>query len=116
MGSSSLTPRDRASLERILACIAAVDAYVLRTGIRWPIDDMTVDAVAKRIEEIGEIAKRVTPGTLATMPGVDWRGVRGFREVIAHDYEDVDVEVLVGVVRDDLPGLRTAIETMLAAP
>jgi uncharacterized protein with HEPN domain len=76
-----LTPRDRASLERILLCIAAVDAYVARTGIGWPIDDMTVDAVAKRVEEIGEIAKRVSPATLATMPEVDWRGVRGIREV-----------------------------------
>ena len=111
-----MTPRDRASLERILLCIAAVDAYVARTGIGWPIDDMTVDAVAKRVEEIGEIAKRVSPATLATMPEVDWRGVRGIREVIAHDYEDVDVEVLAGVVRDDLPGLQTAIVVMLATP
>ena len=51
----------------------------------------------ERIEEIGEVAKRLTPETLATMPGVSWRGIKGMREVIAHDYEEVDVEVLAGV-------------------
>jgi uncharacterized protein with HEPN domain len=76
---------------------------------------MAVDAIAKRIEEIGEVAKRLTPETLATMPGIDWRGVKGMREVIAHDYDDVDVEALEGVVRDDLPGLRAAVSAARAS-
>lgn len=69
----------------------------------------------ERIEEIGEVAKRLTPETLATMPGVSWRGIKGMREVIAHDYEEVDVEVLAGVVRDNLPGLRAAVGRALAS-
>jgi uncharacterized protein with HEPN domain len=36
------------------------------------------------------------------------------REVIAHDYDEVDTEILVGVVRDDLAGLRAAIGRRLA--
>jgi uncharacterized protein with HEPN domain len=109
-----MTPRDRARLERIIECIAAIDAYVARTGIEWPADGMAVDAIAKRLEEIGEIAKRLGPDTLATMPGVDWRVVKGMREVIVHDYEDVEVEILVDVVRDDLPDVLATISGALA--
>lgn len=109
-----MTPRDRDALERVVACIQAIDAYVTRTGEEWPLDDMAVDAIAKRVEEIGEAAKRLTPETLATMPAVNWRGVKGIREVIAHDYDDLDVEVLASVVRDNLPGLRDAIIQTLA--
>ena len=69
----------------------------------------------ERIEEIGEVAKRLAPETLATMPGVSWRGIKGMREVIAHDYEEVDVEVLAGVVRDNLPDLRAAVGRALAS-
>jgi uncharacterized protein with HEPN domain len=82
--------------------------------MEWPADGMAVDAIAKRIEEIGEIAKRLRPDTLATMPGVDWRAVKGMREVIVHDYEDVEVEILVDVVRDDLPDVLTTISRALA--
>ncbi len=108
-----MTPRDRESLERIIECIEAIDAYVSRAGADWPADDMAVDAIAKRIEEIGEVAKRVALDTLAAMPDVDWRGVKGIREVIAHDYDDIDVEVLASVVREDLPSLEAAIVGLL---
>lgn len=110
-----MTPRDRDALERIIDCIRAVDAYTTRVGADWPTDDMAVDAIAKRIEEIGEVAKRLAPETLMTMQGVDWRGVKGIREVIAHDYDDVDVEILAGVIRDNLPDLRAAVSRALAS-
>ncbi len=55
---------------------------------------MALDAIAKRIEEIGaeigEVAKRLDPGcwprcpgVLARMPRVDWNGVKGMRSIIA---------------------------------
>lgn len=110
-----MTPLDREALERILACIAAVEAYVSRAGADWAADPMAVDAIAKRIEEIGETAKRVTPGTLETMPAVNWRGVKGIREVLAHDYDEIEVDLLADIVRENLPGLRDAISSALAS-
>lgn len=95
MESCSLTPRDRQWLERIIAC---------------------VDAIAKRIEEMGEVARRLSPAILATMPGVDWKGVKAIREVIAHEYDEIDLEVLAHVVRSELPGLRDAVVGALTDP
>ena len=86
-----MTPRDKAVLERILECVGAVDAYVARVGVDWVDDGMAVDAIAKRIEEVGEVAKYLTPEILASMPSVDWRGVKGIRTVIAHDYDEVNI-------------------------
>jgi uncharacterized protein with HEPN domain len=106
-----MTPRDREALERIIECADAINAYVERTGDNWSDDGMAVDAVAKRLEEIGEQAKRITSDTLGAMPDVDWPNVKGMRDVIAHDYLDVQVEVVIDVVRDDLPGLRQAAST-----
>ena len=64
-------------------------------------------------KEIGKQAKRITSDTLGAMPDVDWPNVKGMRDVIAHDYLDVQVEVVIDVVRDDLPGLRRAACTAL---
>lgn len=109
-----MTPRDREILRRILDCIDAVDGYTVRVGANWSADDMAVDAIAKRVEEIGEVAKRLSPDALATMPGVDWRGVKGIRDVMAHDYLDVEIEVINDVVADYLPGLRAAVSRALS--
>jgi uncharacterized protein with HEPN domain len=109
-----MTPRDREILKRIIDCIDAVDGYTARAGAGWADDDMAVDAIAKRVEEIGEVAKRLTPEALELMPGVDWRGVKGIRDVMAHDYLDVEIDVIADVVADYLPGLRAAIIRVLS--
>lgn len=97
-----------------MACIEVVQTYVSRAGEDWATDGMAVDAIAKRIEEVGEVAKRLSPDLLGTMPEVNWRGVKGIREVIAYDYEEVDVELVAGVVRDNLPGVLAAVRRALA--
>lgn len=78
MAWSSMTPRDRGALGRIVECLDAIDAYTTRVGPGWPDDGMAVDAIAKRIEEIGEVAKRIDVATLAHMAEIDWRALRGF--------------------------------------
>jgi uncharacterized protein with HEPN domain len=103
-----MTPRDRASLERIIDCADAINAYVERGGPDWAGDSMAVDAIAKRLEEIGEQAKRISADTLGTMPEIDWGAVKGMRDVIAHDYLDVQIEAVIDVVRVDLADLRRA--------
>jgi uncharacterized protein with HEPN domain len=110
-----MTPRDRESLGRILECIEVVRVYAGRGGPNWSDDGMVLDAIAKRIEEIGEIAKRISAETIAAMPEVDWRGVRGIREILAHDYEDVEPDVLVDVVSSALPELHAAVVRVLKA-
>ena len=103
-----MTPRDREGLARIIECADAINAYVERAGSNWPDDSMAVDAIAKRLEEIGEQAKRITADTLGAMPEIDWVNVKGMRDVIAHDYLDVQIEVVMDVVRDHLSALRQA--------
>jgi uncharacterized protein with HEPN domain len=97
----------------MVECIDTIDGYVERGGAAWIEDGMVVDAVAKRIEEIGEVAKRIAPETLASMPEVNWRGLKGIREVIAHDYDEIEPEILADVVRDKLPAVREAVDRVL---
>lgn len=63
-----MDPADRISLVAIIEYVTKVRAYVRQTGDTWTTDDMTVDAIAKRLEEIGELSKRLGPDTLERMP------------------------------------------------
>ena len=42
-----------------------------------------------------------------------WRAIAGFRNVVAHDYLDIDLEVVWSVVERDLPKLAAAVERMV---
>jgi uncharacterized protein with HEPN domain len=77
---------------------------------------MALDAIAKRLEQVGELAKRLPMELLGCMPEVDWRGVKGIREVLVHEYEGVEVGVVTDAIATVLPGLLRAIETILAEP
>lgn len=67
------------------------------------------------MEEVGELAKRVSPAVLASIPGIDWRGAKAFREILAHSYGHLDLDVLIDVVERRLAGLLAAVGEALRA-
>jgi uncharacterized protein with HEPN domain len=50
------------------------------------------DAVLRRFEIIGEASNRLAPETQVLFPGLPFRQMRGMRNIIAHDYGDVDLD------------------------
>jgi len=92
--------------------IGMVHAYVRRAGPAWTSDRMAVDAIAKRLEEIGELAKRLSPAAIDELPGVDWRGIKGMREILVHDYGHVQIQIIGSVVHDELDDLERAISVL----
>lgn len=44
------------------------------------------------------------------MPDIPWKVAKGIRDVLAHDYLWLDIDVLETTVDDDLPALIAAID------
>ena len=72
------------------------------------------DAILRRFEIIGEAASRVSPETQASFPTVPFRSMRGMRNIIAHDYGDVDLDQVWKTATDDLPSLVKILERHFA--
>jgi len=68
-------------------------------------DTQLQDAVIRRVEIIGEAARRVSEGTRAAHPGLPWRQMIGMRNQVIHMYDGVDMEVVWSTVRENLPEL-----------
>jgi uncharacterized protein with HEPN domain len=109
-----MDPRHRRALEAILEHCAKIETYVAAAGPDWQGDDMAVDAIAKRLEETGEQAKMLSPELLLDMPEVDWRGLKGLRDFLAHNYPAVVVGIVASTIDDDLPVLVDAVRRHLA--
>ncbi len=76
-----------------------------------------LDAICMVLIAVGEAFKqadRQTEGKLlARYPGIDWTGVKGVRDVIAHGYFDVDAEEVFAICQNDIPVLIETVRIML---
>lgn len=76
-------------------------------------DDRIQYAVMMAYARIGEIVKNIPDELLATQPQVEWKDIKGFRDVLMHRYFDVNVARVWEAV-EKLPALQAAIEALLA--
>jgi uncharacterized protein with HEPN domain len=74
---------------------------------------MVVDAICKRIEEVGHNLWRISDELQALHPEIPWRKASGMRHVIAHDYGAIDIAIVARVCTDDLPSLVEQLEQLL---
>lgn len=77
-------------------------------------DERTRDAVIRNIEIIGEAAKNLPEEVIAKASEVEWRKVRGMRDVIAHGYFGLDVRLVWDIAKTKLEGLEAAVRALIA--
>lgn len=74
----------------------------------------TLDSICMLFIAAGENLKRVdqlTDGLLfEKCPKADWTGAMGFRDVIAHQYFQIDHEEVFAIIQDDLDTLLRSVE------
>lgn len=65
------------------------------------------------IIQIGELANRLSDEVKETNKGIPWRAIRGMRNLHAHDYENVDLEIVWNTLVEDIPMLKETLEKLL---
>ena len=103
---------DRVLLEHIRSRIARIQEYTGGNRARFYESNLVEDAVLRNLQVIAESTQRLSDQLKATEPGVSWRAISGFRNVLVHDYFGIDVDAVWSVVEVDLPVLSAAIQRM----
>jgi uncharacterized protein with HEPN domain len=94
-------------IAEIKVCIELIQQYT--DGINeesFSQDVKLQDAVLRRIQLIGEIAKRIPAEEKLKYSKVDWKSMAGMRDKIVHDYESVDFAIVWDVVINEIPKLK----------
>ena len=107
--------RDAAYLQDILASAKAAQEYISfipRENFRLLPEKQ--DAVMRALQVVGEAARRLSQETKDAMPDVPWRRLIGMRNILIHQYDNVDLDIVYDTVMDYLPVLVKRIEAFLA--
>ena len=83
----------------------ALDYVFDKTWDEFYKDTQCQDAVVRRIEIIGEAARRVSTETRAKYPEIEWREMTSMRNLVIHEYDVVDIGQVWDTVRNKLPPL-----------
>lgn len=64
------------------------------------------------IIQIGELANRLSDEIKESNKNIPWRAIRGMRNLHAHDYENVDMEIVWNTLLEDIPVLKKSLEEL----
>ncbi len=76
-------------------------------------DRIRYRAMKNALAELGEAAKVVPTDIRTHHSEVDWKGLAGLRDLVAHQYFAIDTRRLLPIIRSEIPKLLTAVETEL---
>ena len=119
MYDNQLTIRDR--LEDILESIELIQEWskgrkTVNDYMSSPTGVMAFNACVMRFQVIGEHVGKLLKDEskpLDAFPDIPWHAIYGLRNIISHEYANIDEDIIVSVINDDLVPLKSAIEELL---
>jgi uncharacterized protein with HEPN domain len=107
--------KDNAYLRDILDSARAIRSYLAGVSReQFEANSEKQDAVIRRYAVMGEAARHLSPAALKTLAELPWRQITGMRNILIHDYDDVDEATLWDTAQQDLPALILRLEAHLA--
>lgn len=71
------------------------------------------NSAAKEIEQAQECAKKLSSSTTESIPNIPWKELRGLRNVIVHEYGEVDWDVIYDTVTIEFPAMIEILKTVI---
>ncbi len=103
----------------------AIDKILYRSSVIKSASDFTgspggmekLDSICMQLIAIGESVKNIDKiagkSFLSKYGSVDWKGIKGMRDIITHHYFDIDAEAIFEVCRTHIPELKKVIRAIL---
>lgn len=109
-----LDDRDAAYLWDMLQAAREIDDMMRDYDVNGFLDNLMLQRAAERcLEIIGEAARRVSLEGQRTLVEIPWGEIIGQRNILAHEYGQIDHELLFKTIEEDIPELILNLEKAL---
>jgi len=65
------------------------------------------------IDQIGENIKNIPADLTDKYNGIDWKGLKGMRDIISHGYHGIDLEEMWTTITEEISPLKEACKKIL---
>jgi len=101
---------DKLYIEDILESIDAISSYLDGLEYETFIENrMIYAATIRELEIIGEAVGKISPTLKEQYTEIDYRTIKDFRNVLAHEYFGVDMEIVWMISTEKIPSLKQQI-------
>ena len=117
MKEGSSTKRDIKQIEFIINYCNVIDSTIALYGqdedeFFYNIQFQYTCAFAA--EHIGECVKLLSKDLISKYPDIEWRDIAKFRDILSHDYPNVNLSIFWDTLINDVPRLKKECESILA--
>ena len=84
----------------------SLEVYQSETAFRYACDMC--------IFQIGELTTRLSEKFKTQCPEIPWRKIKALRNIHAHDYENVDLEIMWEIITKNIPELKAQLTKILS--
>lgn len=104
---------DNIYLEHIFLSIVRIESYLKgKDHHSFSSDSLTQDAVVRQLEIIGEATKKISKEFRKINPHVPWSDMAGMRDILIHDYIDVDLDIGWKTATESLANLKSLLQNL----
>ncbi len=101
-------------VEDILDAITKIERYIKDLSYEdFQQDTMSIDAVIRNLEIIGEAARNIPTSIQKKYKEVPWNRMIGLRNIVIHGYFGIDLSIIWKIITKNLPETKPLILKML---
>ncbi|MBC8504143.1 MAG: DUF86 domain-containing protein [Chloroflexi bacterium] len=101
--------KNQKRLRDILAAIESIESYALESYDAFLADHKTQDAILYNLIIIGEAANQISEDFQDQHHLIPWSSMIGTRNIIAHGYDQVKLQIVWEILQRDLDTLKREI-------
>ena len=109
--------RDETNLIRLLEHLdyAIEDARAVSSARALESNRILLNSVAMEMTQVQECARRLSDAFHDARPDLPWKELRALRNVLVHEYDEIDVDELYNTVTVDAPRLAASLHPIVDA-
>ncbi len=106
--------KDQHCIDSIIEAIDRIIEYTtdIKSADDFNNDYRNFDATMMNFVVIGEMVDKISDELKSNHPEIEWIKIKGFRNIVAHDYFGIDAEEVWQIIKNKIPDLKSALKQL----